>query len=261
MDQREGDAMRDPATDGELPTVTLTPPLAGDLRLELAREETLQVEERAQVDAAWAVMRRENPGLHDGRVLLVDMDAFARGELLARPGPFRVMATAAALGRRVRALGVQAVLIGTDGAGRDHLLLGRRSSETRVYRGQWENAPSGSVEPPAPGGAAIDQAHCVRALLQEGVEELGLDLASASYRWIGMLEDAEASSTDVVLELRLLGTTSTRGLPCPSHGAGSWEYVDTAWIALDELGAWVRANERAVSPPTRALTRWMGWAT
>jgi 8-oxo-dGTP pyrophosphatase MutT (NUDIX family) len=250
--------MRDAATYDDLPTVTLTPPPVRELRFELAGEVTLREDQRAKVDAAWSAMRRDNPGLHDGRVLLVDMDAFTAGRLVVRPGPFRLMATAREVGERVRALGVQAVLIGQGGDGREHVLMGRRSAETRLYHGQWENAPSGSVEPPAAAGTPIDEAHCVRALLKEGVEELGIDLGAAAKRWLGMLEDAGASSIDVVLELRLPGVTSTRGLPCPSHDAGRWEYVDTAWVAVDELPAWVRANERAISRPTRALVRWMG---
>jgi hypothetical protein len=244
----------------DLPTITLTPPPAPHLAFALEPASPLSSTDQQRVDSAWADLRRDNPDLHDGEILLVDLPALTAGRLAVRPGPFRLLAAANRAGLKVRALGVQAVLIGTDVHGVEHLLLGRRSPHTRLYHAQWENAPSGSVEPPKRPGTPIDAAHCVDALVNEGVEELGFDLRAAPERWLGVLEDAEASSLDVVLELRLPGATNPRGLPCPRHDAGRWEYMDTAWIALPDLPAWTKAHARAVSPPTLALLRWLNWS-
>lgn len=216
----------------------------------------------AAIDQLWADLRRANPRLFDGPILITDPLAellaarFSAG-LAARRASYKTLATAAEVGMSVRALGVQGIVTARDGRGVEHLLLGRRSSDVRVYQGLWENAPSGTLPPPPPGEASIGDAHFVRALLAEGIEEVGLDLNRAAMSFAALLDDAHAQSLDVVLRLAMDQPIDPRTLPCPSHDGGRWEYADTAWIALPDLPAWAAANAHAISPPTHALLGWL----
>ncbi len=177
--------------------------------------------------------------------------------LTARPATYKSLASAAHLGMDVRVLGVQALVLARDADSDEHLLLGRRGSEVRIYQGLWENAPSGSVPPPPPDAKFIDWPHFTRALLDEGIEETGLDLSAANCSWVALLDDAEARSLDVVLKLTMHQTIDPRAVPCPADDSHRWEYAATAWTPLATLGAWAEQNAHAISPPTRALIRWL----
>jgi hypothetical protein len=45
----------------------------------------------------------------------------------------------------------------------------------------------------------------------------------------------------------------------PSPGAANWEYAESSWIAIDEIGAFEHAHASSIIGPTRALFRWFGW--
>lgn len=217
----------------------------------------------AKVDACWNGMRARNPRLHDGRVLLVDRARLARGEVGCVRGRYRELATAEALGSdQVRALGVCGVVVGRDASGNEHLLFGRRSGQTRIYGGMWENAPSGIVEPEET-GQRLGLAELTAALAREGLEELGLEVQRGAARVIATLEDAAARSVDVVVRVDLERVIDPRRIgACAAGKDGRWEYVDAAWVAVREVDAWVHANAAAVSPPTIGLVEWLegrGW--
>lgn len=210
-----------------------------------------------QVDAAWRELTAANPRLYDGPVLLVDR---VEGSVIhARAGRFRMLATAALLGREVRSLGVQGVVIGRDHTGETHVLFGRRSGETRIYGGLWENAPSGSLTPPRDPSSDLDLADFAQALATEGIEELGIDLTNADLRVRGLLDDPHARSLDVVLEAALRGVINPRGSVCAIDDNRRWEYVDTAWVRVNDIRTWSNRRESVLSPPTAALMQWLGW--
>jgi hypothetical protein len=216
----------------------------------------------AAIDQLWADLKLSNPRLFDGPILITETLADMRlaGDshvLTARRASYKTLATAADVGMSVRALGVQGIVTARDERGVQHLLLGRRSSEVRIYQGLWENAPSGTIPPPPPEDTAIDDAHYVRALLAEGIEEVGLDLNRAAMSFAALLDDAHAQSLDIVLKLAMDLPIDPRALPCPSQDCGRWEYADTAWIALPDLPAWSATNAHAISPPTLTLLRWI----
>jgi hypothetical protein len=215
----------------------------------------------AAIDHLWDDLRRRNPRLHDGPILLADTGAgmTAHG-LVARRATYKTLATAADVGMDVRALGVQGVVTARDAAGEEHLLLGRRGSEVRIYQGLWENAPSGTITPPPADESFIDWAHCTRTLLDEGIEETGLNLSAANMSWIALLDDPEARSLDVVLKLDMHQPIDPRATPCPADDTHRWEYAATAWTPLNQLATWATQNAHAVSPPTRAVIRWISSA-
>lgn len=229
------------------------------------------------IDRKWSQLCQLNPRLHDGPILLAELvniteqriaELRATGSprfaatragpaLIARPATYKRLATASQFNSEVRALGVQGVVTARDSSGEEHILLGRRSSQVRIYQGLWENAPSGTIAPPAPGASFIDQSHFLHALLAEGIEEVGLNLSAASVSWLALLDDAEARSLDVVFKLQMQQTIDPRAIPCPADDTHRWEYAATAWTPLATLGTWAQQNAHAISPPTRALIRWL----
>lgn len=225
------------------------------------------------LEDAWLAMRRDNDALFDGPILQVTSFDAASGVLRARPSSFKHLATASVLARDVRQLGVVGWLTGRDAAGAERILLARRSAGTRVYPGQWENAPAGGVDlgmlaPPPPGLNECPASALYSALQEESREELGLRLpawpatgsaarAPVARSWI---VDDLARSLDVVFEVEL-GAVDPRRTPCFAAGGGRWEYTDAAWLTRAELAAFAERREQPLSPPTLALARFLGWLT
>lgn len=218
-------------------------------------------EQAARIDTLWERLCRENDRLYDGPILrTVSVDAES-GVLLCRRDTFRSLATSAQLGLGVRQLGVMGVVTGRDGAGRESVLLARRSSQTRIYPGLWELAPSGGVSPPAANVAMLGPAELAAALADEADEELGLSLEGAQVRVVAILRDDTACSDDVALRIELPGVIDARrgacATECETHDR--WEYLDSAWVALDDVGGFARDHGAAVAPPTAVMLRWLGW--
>ena len=241
----------------------IPPEACGSLRFEVlpAVEPTGDV--ARAIDLMWEDLKRARARLHDGPILLVDRKAMESGRLVVRRGTYKTLATAAHVGMDVYALGVQGVLTGRDEDGDECVLMGRRSSQVRMYAGMWENAPSGTVTPPSlplDGGAdAVDWAHVITALRQEGFEELGLDVSSSRVSWLALLVDEAARSIDVVLKLEFERRVRSRVGSCQDDGCERWEYAESGWVPRTKLLEWAERERGAfgVSPPTRALVRWM----
>jgi hypothetical protein len=242
----------------------IQPEGAGGLRFEIVDEVVNEGTTAGGVERAWNELRQSNPRLFDGPVLLVDREAILCGRLVCRRGSYKQIATHGMISQlgtaqtrsRPWSLGVQGVVVGRDADGDEVVLMGRRSLETRVYGGLWENAPSGTVTP-RPGDERVDLGQFVASLREEGLEEIGVDLGASSVRWIALLEDAHAGSIDVVLKLDAGERVNAARLPCPIH-EGRWEYVDSAWVPTKRLAEWVNSGA-AVSPPTRGLFEFLGW--
>jgi hypothetical protein len=202
----------------------------------------------ARISAAWESLRAANPRYHDGPILVV----ICTDPLTVRRDTYRTLATAPQLDPSVRSLGVQGIVRGRDAAEHHHILFGRRSSGTRIYGGLWENAPSGGMTTD-PGRSELTLADFTAALREEGLEELGLDLQGAAVTPRCLLDDPQAFSTDVVLDVRIHTPIDPRSLPCPAGDTGRWEYIDAAWVRIDEIRAWMMRDPSAFSPSTLAL--------
>lgn len=218
-------------------------------------------EQSARIDAVWDELRRGNERLHDGPILrAISIDAES-GAVRCRRDTYRSLAVSARLGLGVRQLGVMGVITGRCGAGRGHVLLGRRAAQTRIYPGLWELAPSGGVTPPPMNVPGLGLRDLAAALADEADEELGLDLSGQDIAAIAVLRDAHACSDDIVLRVDLAEPIDARRGVCPASNEAMdrWEYLDVAWIAMDDLGGFVGEHRSAIAPPTRALLRWLGW--
>lgn len=192
-----------------------------------------------RVESHWRTMCAASPRLHDGRIVRV---------LACEPPTLRVafdtykrFAVGAAVETGVRALGISGVVTRRRD-GREEILLGRRSPQTRIYGDLWETAPRGGVDA-SPTAMRLTLADIARQLHEELHEETGI-VAAATPTPIAVVLDAVARTYDLVLRIEVPGDTEA--------APREWEYTQTAWRTLDE------SNELdALSPPTRSLIDWL----
>lgn len=242
--------------------ITIRHPV-GYLGLSIHDAAALTTREAQEIDRLWLAARETTPRLFDGPMLVLHEDRVLRGSLAARRATYKHLVGAAAIAQPVRALGVQGLVTARDAVDIEHVLLGRRSSETRIYGGMWENAPSGTLHA-RPDARNLTGREIIGVLAEEGLEELGIDLTKLSddaVTWVAMLEDATACSDDFLLRIDLGKGVEMRRLPCVINAGEQWEYIDAAWIAVNQLQEFVATAQArgAISPPTVELFRWLGW--
>lgn len=197
----------------------------------------------AAVESHWDAMRAASPRLHDGRIVRV---------LACEPPTLRVVfdtykrfAVGAAVPTGVLALGISGVVTRRRN-GREEILLGRRSPQTRIYGGLWETAPRGGVDV-SPAATTLTLADIARQFHEELHEETGI-VATSTPTPIAVVFDEFARTYDVVLRIEVPADTEA--------APREWEYTQTAWKTLDE------SNELdALSPPTRSLIDWLAAPT
>lgn len=244
----------------DLPAIGIRALSDGAVRIAIGPEAMRDDATRGRVDAAWREHARTHPRDYDGMILAFDGYDEGSRTMRARRERYRYLAVGAGAGCGTRLLAVTGVVTGVDQDGDECVLLGRRSGETRIYGGLWELAPSGGVKCPAESVTELSIGDVRRALMEEGLEELGVSLEEAEVRALALVGDDEAASEDVLLRVRLRGAINSRWMACRTQDAGAWEYVDTAWVPIERLGAWVRERPGAVIPPSVAVLRWLGWA-
>ena len=242
---------------------TLTP-LDGSWRGVLAPERfdaeaAWEATTRAAMDERWSALRRENPRFHDGPLLVVAGIDEAERVIRVVRGTFKPMAVqGAGLELGYFGLGVKGLVTGRDRAGAEHVLIARRGTGTRIYQGLWEIAPAGGIEPPADGVSFDLHAAAHAALVEEGREELGVDLSAAAKSVVAVVRDGVAHSCDVIVRVEWPGVVNPRAGVCRAGGS-DWEYLDAAWLARDEAPAFDREHAAEIVGPARAALRWQGW--
>lgn len=239
----------------DLPGITLRPLASAALDIDIGSSRTLDAQTEAAIDAAWARAKADNPRLYDGPMLHVDAVDAERGVITTRRERYRRLVGGPAAGVGVRLLAVTGVVVGQDASGAEHALFGRRGGETRIYPGLWEFGPSGGIPCPAESVTRLDLGDVRAALIGEGREELGVDLAAAACTPVAIIGDDEAASEDIVLWAQVPGVIDPRRTPCRLDDAESWEYLDTAWVPVERLIAWLAQSPAAFIPPTVALIR------
>lgn len=256
-----------------VPGITLYP-LASGAALRCIRDPLgASLAEHPNVPRVWAVACAANPHLHDGRMISVRAIAQHGARLSIADDHYRRLvaqshADVGDLG--VRLLGVKALILGADRTGREHVLINRRHPQTRVYGGMWEVGPGGGANElatlPASEADPITAAHLLAHLDRESREELGIDLLARTASEpperssaAAVINDSIAQSVDVVFVRRWLGAVDPRSSLCALEGR-DWEYIDSAWLAIDDLPAFDTQHAHAITPPTRALWRWLDFA-
>lgn len=229
------------------------------------------IAEPSNADARWRAMLAASPKLHDAPIWSVRSLATGPGqhEVVAAltPETYRQLALQSpgtagtdAIELGVRLLGAKAIIVaeGTGSAG-PCVLLARRSPHTRVYGGQWEVAPGGGVDRPAPSatGPVPTPADTVLALVQELADELGHDWSRSigAAAVVGLIDDPVARSVDVVVRAQWrtpVAPWSTALDPVLRRAGGRWEVSEAFWLALRDAPQWLAEQQGAVSPPTLA---------
>lgn len=202
-----------------------------------------------RVRDAWQRLCIANPRFFDGGLLAVKhIEAEADATRIhARRDRFARLAVQPGVPTGVRLLSVTAVLVARDDAGKPHLLLGKRSAQTRIYGDQWELGPSGGVPPPHAGVRTLDERALMDHLADEVEEEAGLRVREG--RAVAITRDHAACSDDVVFVCDVGELAMARA----SAKAANWEYTQVAWIPAAELRTFVAREAANVIGPTRAL--------
>jgi hypothetical protein len=209
------------------------------LHLETASAPADEASLAEQVESHWHTMRAASPRLHDGRIVRVL--ACELPTLRVAFDTYKRFAVGATVQTGVLALGISGVVTRRRN-GRDEILLGRRSPQTRIYGDLWETAPRGGVDA-SPTSTELTLADIVRQFNEELQEETGI-VATATPTPIAVVLDEFARTYDVVLRIEV---------PADAPAAPrEWEYTQTAWMALPEA-----RETDALSPPTRSLIDWL----
>lgn len=220
-------------------------------------------ETERRTDELWARRRDANPRLFNGPVLAWADNplAFDGTTIRARRDEYRRLTVQPDVATGVMQLSVTGLIVAPDRTGTPHLCIARRAHDTRIYGGMWELAPSGGVDPPPAGDRSLDARDLFTQLLLELTEELGLPVEPDPGTPVCVVTDPIAMSADVVIRVDIVRPVED----LIAHAEGDahtsrWEYDAVRWIALDELGRFVRAaGPDACIPPMLDVLAFLGW--
>ncbi|MFI4873183.1 MAG: hypothetical protein ACIARQ_15320 [Phycisphaerales bacterium JB061] len=220
-------------------------PMSG-VRISIAPHEPIH--DSTEIDACWDRMRAQSPRLFDGGIL--SFLGEEGGTIRAARETYKHLAVQvedrSLLERPVMQLSVTGVLVAKDKQGTPHVLMGRRSEDTRIYGSLWELGPSGGIDPPAHHISSLDQFAVIRQLQLECQDELGIAGVFTSHAVLGLIDDHLAMSTDIVVRLDL-----QRNVDELVQSTSNWEYTETRWVPASELVAF--GEQEQTIPPTAAL--------
>lgn len=205
----------------------------------------------ADVEARWRALLADNPRHFDGPIISVDRFDEEAGVIRAHVDRYKRLAAQPEVGSGVMLLASTLAVTALDDDGRERMLMIQRHPQTRLYGGMWEIGPSGGVEPTGASTLGLDD--LTDLLRKELVEEAGLDEEIVDARVACVYVDDEATSWDVVVRGRLeRSVEQLRRDAVETH----WDASDAAWVALDEIGAFV--DDHSCIPPTRVVLRALG---
>lgn len=207
----------------------------------------------AAIDAAWAKLLAANPRYFDGSMLSVLHIDLSSSTIHTRRDRFSRLAVQPPLNTGVRICSVTAILTARDASGAQHVLLGKRSRETRIYADMWELGPSGGISVPPPSLQELTQDMIFANVQDEVSEEVGLQI-SAGIPW-GITRDDIAKSDDIVFvcDCGDLAAAQSR------TSAANWEYTAVQWLPIRDVAAFDAQHAAAIIGPTRSLFRALGW--
>jgi 8-oxo-dGTP pyrophosphatase MutT (NUDIX family) len=208
-----------------------------------------------RLDRRWREMCESNPRFHDEAIWSVRSFDASTPSISVSSDRYKRYAVRPTVGEGATMLAVRGVITARDGAGREFVLLGLRSSQTRIYGNCWEVIPGGGM--PADGVDVPPDADALIGHLRvEAREEAGLSFEAGESRVIAFCHDRYAGGFDVLVRVELrdrLDVVQAR------MGERDWEHQHVRWLAVDEMSAFDAAHAAQVSPPTRAITRFLGW--
>ncbi len=209
----------------------------------------------AEVEREWGKIVSSNPRVYNGPHLSVVSIDFDEATIHCRRDTFQRLIVQPRVRTGMRLLAVSAVVVARDAEGREHVLLGRRGEGVRIYPGMWEFGPAGGVTPPHASVRRLSMEDLRRNLMEEMEEEIGVTFPVGEA--IAIVRDPVAFSDDIVFRCDAgdLGV-ARRAMGEPRN----WEYPETRWVAVEEIGAFVAAHGNEMIRPTRAMIRLLNWA-
>lgn len=204
------------------------------------------------VEGRWAELLRDNPRLFDGPILSVERMDLAAGTLSCRREGYKRLAVQPEVPTGVQLLSVTGILTARSRPGIDHVLIGKRGRQTRVYGGMWELAPSGGIEPPSPDATRLDWSGILDQLASELAGETGLTTPIEAPFLLGAIRDPEAFSLDLAVR-----ASFSRPVEYLRPARANWEYAETRWLPLTEIPAFA-AREPFVETSLAVLDL-LGW--
>jgi ADP-ribose pyrophosphatase YjhB (NUDIX family) len=192
----------------------------------------------------WDEMRRDIPRLFNAPVLsVVDINQDS-GLITCRRDTYQRLVVQPEVATGVEQLSVTGILTAREGDD-TAILLGKRSTQTRMYAGMWELGPAGGVDAPPPEATEISHEALAGELVREVREESGLEIDAAAARAVAIVHDAIAFSHDVVFAVDLGGM--------PAANADNWEYDATRWVRQSEIERLLAEEGDSIIPPSRVL--------
>lgn len=213
------------------------------------------------IEKRWAEMVATNPRLYSGPLLSVVTIDGDLGVIHTVRDEFKRLAVQPQIRTGVQILSVTGAITAKDQRGEAHVLLGRRGRTTRIYGGMWELGPAGGIPPPHASVKTLNESDARRHLMEEAEEELGLTLNAASIRPASLLvRDTIANSDDLTFLIEHPDSLErVASALAQSRATQAWEYEETRWVALDEIGAFDREHAGEIIITTRAAFRGLGW--
>lgn len=209
----------------------------------------------AEVEREWRKIVSANPRVYNGPHLSVVSIDFDEATIHCRRDTFQRLIVQPRVRTGMRLLAVSALMVARDAEGREHVLLGRRGAGVRVYPGMWEFGPAGGVTPPHASVRALSEEDLRRNLMEEMEEEIGVVFPVGEA--IAIVRDGMAFSDDIIFRCDAGDLAEARrAMGEPSN----WEYSETRWVAVEELGAFEAAHGDQMILPTRAMIRLLAWA-
>jgi hypothetical protein len=206
------------------------------------------------VEREWAKIVTANPRVYNGPHLSVVSIDFDEARIHCRRDTFQRLIVQPRVRTGMRLLAVSALVVARDACGREHVLLGRRGASVRIYPGMWEFGPAGGVTPPHASVRSLSEADLKRNLAEEMEVEIGVTFQVGEP--IAIVRDTIAFSDDIIYRC------DAGDLDAARHAMGepsNWEYSETKWIAVDDLGAFAAKHAKEIILPTRAMVKLLGW--
>jgi hypothetical protein len=204
------------------------------------------------VEARWRAMCAENPRLFDGPILALESIDMEGATIHCRRDHYRFLAVQPAVPTGIEQLSVTGVITTKGPGGAEHVLLGRRGADTRIYGGLWELAPSGGIDPPAPGASSLLWEDLVGQVQAELETETGLGARIHQAKLVCIARDASAGSADLVVCATLAGSIDE--LP---PGRTNWEYSEVLWLPISAAAAF--AAREPMIDTSREVMSLLGW--
>ncbi len=206
----------------------------------------------ARVEAAWSRLTAANRRLFDGPILALAGFDPETGRVACRRDSYKRLTVQGEAETGVVLLAVNGIVTARDREGREHVLLGRRSTSTRMYGGMWELIPAGGLEPPHGDSPDLPVDHLLHQLSLELREEAGLNAKIEHATPIAFYRDQFARSFNIVFAAAL--PMPIEDIPLTER---DWDCDAVWWLPRDEAAEFGR--KMPIIAPTRGLLRMTGW--